>query len=430
MLDSRLRIIVTGLIAQHPRLGGVAWDYLQYALGLARLGHDVYYFEDSGEWPYRFDGGNTRESWIASDPHENVEHLATTMARFGLGDRWAYHFPIDDTWFGLADPRRADVIRTADLLVNVSGTLEDPDRYRRVPRLVYIDSDPVFTQVKLLSDADFARRVDAHDTRFSFGETIGESRFATEHRWQPTRQPIVLSEWRPERPRRSAYTTVMSWTSYRPLRFRGEMLGQKDVELCRFLNVAASAPVPLEIALGPTQHLEWQTENLNISEALAARLPATPKPEDLLAAAGFGVVDATLACATLDGYRDYVESSRGEWSVAKNAYVAGDCGWFSCRSACYLAAGRPVVVQDTGFGTTLPIGEGVLAFANERQAVDALRDVEADYERHARAARAVAEEYFDSRRVLAQLVEQATAASSHHERREPQPAGVEEASSR
>ena len=175
-MTDRLRIVVTGLIAQHPSLGGVAWDYLQYPLGLARLGHDVYYLEDSGEWPYTLTGGPAPEDWIARDSAPNVRHLASVMERFGFGDRWAYRFPLGPRWFGLPHRKRRDVLATADLLINVSGTLERPLDYRQIPRLVYIDSDPVFTQVKLRmprGQLKFQRRVAAHDVHFSFGERLG-----------------------------------------------------------------------------------------------------------------------------------------------------------------------------------------------------------------------------------------------------------------
>src|SRR5438128_368163 len=130
MKASSLRIVVTGLIAQHPELGGVAWDYLQYAAGLHRLGHDVYYLEDSGQWPYTTTGGTTIESWIAWDPTPNVEHLARVMERFGLRDRWLYRFPTRPRWYGLSHRRRREVLSTADLLLNISGTLARPQDYR------------------------------------------------------------------------------------------------------------------------------------------------------------------------------------------------------------------------------------------------------------------------------------------------------------
>ena len=406
-MSSRLRIVVTGLIAQHPRLGGVAWDYLQYPVGLARLGHDVYYLEDSGEWPYTDDGGTDPDSWVAHDPTPNVEHLERTLARFGLADRWMYRFPVEPRWYGLADNARREVLESADLLINVSGTLERPDEYRAIPRMVYVDSDPVFTQVKLAvlrGQEAFQKRVSLHDVFFSFGERIQSTEFANGFAWRPTRQPIVLSEWQPVEASRDVMTTVMSWTSYRPLRHRGKVYGQKDIELRRFLDLpSAVAPEQLEVALGGAFHADWETDDATGSHE--ARTPA-----ERLRAAGWRVTDAASVASGLDDYRDYVRSSKGELSVAKHGYVVGRAGWFSCRSACYLAAGRPAIVEDTGFGDVIPSGLGVVAFSTPDEAVDAVRDVTGDYARHARAARELASEYFDSDRVLTRLVEEAIAA--------------------
>lgn len=399
---ARLRVVVTGLVAQHPCLGGVTWDYLQYPLGLAELGHDVYYLEDSGEWPYTLDGGPSGSEWVARDPTPNVSHLARVMQRFGLGERWAYRFPTEPRWFGLSETRRREVTNSADLILDVSGSLVDPDQHRGRGRLVYLDTDPVFTQIKLaVGKPEFRARVAAHDTHFSFGERVGALSFATGFRWRPTRQPVVLEEWRAGAATRDAYSTVMSWTSYPPLVFDGESFGQKDVEFRRFLDLPRRiAPRALEVAVGATRHLDWES-------AVGAA-----SPHELLRRAGWRVADAYRVAADLDAYRDYVVSSRGEWSVQKHGYVRGQPGWFSCRSACYLAAGRPVVVQDTGLAGLLPLGEGILAFTDPEQAAAALREVDANYPRHAAAARALAGEYFDSRRVLAALLEEALASDA------------------
>jgi hypothetical protein len=408
-----LRIIVTGLIAQHPSLGGVAWDYVQYPLGLHQLGHDVYYFEDHGEWPYNLDGGPSGNDWIARDPTATVAHLARVMERFGLGDRWAYRFPIKPRWFGLPHAKRLDVLRTADLLINVSGTLKRPSDYRSVRRLAYIDSDPVFTQIKLSlprGQLKFQRRVNAHDVYFSFGENLDAAMVPrTGHQWRPTRQPIVLSEWRRSQPRREVYTTVLSWTSYRPLRYRGQHYAQKDCEFRRFLGLPGRvAPARLEVAMSGIQHMRWQTTDLDaLAEPGRVGGLGDMNPAEALTSLGWTVVDPTRVCGGLDDYRAYVESSKGEWSVAKNGYVRGQPGWFSCRSACYLAAGRPVVVQSTGFDRVLPVGEGLLAFATPEEAVSGIREVESNYDRHAQAARSIAEEYFDSKKVLTHLIETA-----------------------
>ena len=300
---------------------------------------------------------------------------------------------------------------SADLLVNVSGTLEHPERYHDRPRLVYVDSDPVFTQAKLIDDgaSDFSRRVDAHDAFLSFGERINDGAFATRHAWKPTRQPIVLSQWRRVRPTRDALTTVMSWTSYKPMTVRGVQLGQKDASFRPFLGLPARSPLPLEIALGAVHHESWATaaDELrgDINETVRAELSVTP--EALLRKAGWAVVDAFAQCGTLDTYRNYIEGSLGEWSVAKSGYVVGASGWFSCRSACYLASGRPVVVQDTGFGGTIPVGCGILTFTTTEDAVAAIAEVAGGYDKHARAAHELAVEFFDSRKVLPRLLDEA-----------------------
>jgi hypothetical protein len=412
-MSSSLRIIVTGLIAQHPSLGGVTWDYLQYVLGLVRLGHDVYYFEDSGQWPYTLDGGPSGNDWIAYDPTPNVAYLAKVMSRYGLEERWAYRFPIRPCWFGLSHKKRREILQSADLLINVSGTLKRPSDYRRVRRLAYIDSDPVFTQVKLKlarGQVKFRKRVNAHDVHFSFGECLSKAVPTTGYRWRATRTPIVLSEWRRAVPRREMFTTVMNWTSYKPLRYARHIYGQKNMEFQRFIELPSTIhPTLIEVALSKTQHLNWQNDDRNLPPTALEFVSSQPKwtPSDLLAHMGWRVVDPLRACPDLDSYREYIESSKAEWSVAKNGYVRGQSGWFSCRSACYLAAGRPVVVQDTGFDAVLPVGEGILSFRMLEEAVAAIREVETRYARHAKAARAIAEAYFDSDRVLTRLIEEA-----------------------
>jgi hypothetical protein len=407
---SQLRVIVTGLIAQHPTLGGVAWDYLQYAVGLARLGHDVYYFEDSGEGLYSLDGGPSGDDWVLRDPTPNLVHLAAVMSRYGLGEKWAYFFPLRSRWYGLSHRRRREVIDSADLLINVSGTLRRPENYRRIPRLAYIDSDPVFTQIKLALKRGFKkfqRRFQVHDIFFTFGDRIPATN--TARPWLPTRQPILLSEWNAGAPRREAFTTVMSWTSYKPLRFQRARYGQKDIEFKRFLDLPSHLPhVQLEVALGGGHHPGWQSHgSLPVVVEELLKIEPDLTPSRLLPRMGWHMVDPVAACGTLDSYRHYIESSKAEWSVAKNGYVAGTSGWFSCRSACYLAAGRPVVVQDTG--SSLPTGEGVVTFSNVSEAAEAVRQVESNYRRHAKAARDIGAEYFDSSKVLGLLLDQAMA---------------------
>jgi hypothetical protein len=230
--------------------------------------------------------------------------------------------------------------------------------------------------------------VDLHDVHFSFGECLSTAVPVTGHHWRPTRQPIVLSEWRPTTPYREVFTTVMNWTSYKPVVYGNQSYGQKDLEFMRFRELPnLVAPTVLEIAVN------------------AGKTRRTPR--QLLAHRGWRVVDPAEVCPDLDTYRQYIESSKAEWSVAKNGYVLGQPGWFSCRSACYLAAGRPVAVQDTGFSAVLPVGNGLLAFRTVEEAVAAIKDIETNYARHAKAAREFAAAYFDADKVLARLIDAA-----------------------
>jgi hypothetical protein len=238
---------------------------------------------------------------------------------------------------------------------------------------------------------DLRRAVDLHDVHFSFGERIGAFEPATGHAWQPVRQPVLLDDWQTtSAPSRNAFTTIMNWTSYHPVEFGEQTYGQKDAEFRKFIELpSAVAPVPLELAIN------------------AGRTRRTP--HELLAHRGWRIVSPADVCGDLDAYRSYIQTSRGEWSVAKQGYVAGRSGWFSCRSACYLAAGRPVVVQDTAFGAAIPTGVGVVAFATPDQAAAAVKEVDENYDRHARASREIAEAYFDSALVLTRLVDEAMA---------------------
>jgi len=411
-----LRIIVTGIMAQHPRLGGMTWHYLQYLIGLSALGCDVYYFEDSGLYPYDITGRLRGSKGVVESRKANVAQLEAVLARYGLQDRWAYFCAPEATWFGLAERQRSEIIDSADLLINVSGSLEMPDKYRVIPRLAYIDTDPVVSQIKyrLAEPPEFPGRVDAHDIHFSFGEIDSPLVPETGHRWLPTRQPVCLDEWKPATTDGIAYTTVMSWTSYSPLRWEGRQYSQKDAEFQRYLGLASRvAPIRLEVAMTPMQHPYWQSPLDALDPELAELLESRPdwQPHDLLTATGWAVVNANELCSTIDDYRNYIRGARGEWSVAKNAYVTGRPGWFSERSACFLAAGRPVIVQDTGFSDILPVGDGLIAFSTPDEAEAGIFEAEARYRHHARNARALAEQYFDAARVLPDLIERAMATS-------------------
>jgi hypothetical protein len=420
MNSQRLRVVVSGLIAQHPVLGGMTWHYLQYLIGLAALGHDVYYIEDSGMWPYNLDGGPDGTDWIQRDCSGNVEYLDSVLSRFGLGDRWAFRSGVDGTWHGMSEPQRAEVVGSADLVLNVSGSLMHPWKYRGRGLLVYIDSDPGFTQVKIVAGTDqpdlteserldytgFAERVDAHDVHFTFAEGDRSTLPTTRHSWRPTRQPIVIDEWRRASDAAGStgargFTTVMSWSSYRPLVWRGYSLGQKDVEFRAYLPLPTRCPsARLEVALFPTRHMEWESDEGDGSHedsGLGSRLRSV----------GWRTADAAIHCAGVDRYREYIRNSTAEWSVAKSGYIAMQCGWFSERTGCYLAAGRPAVVQDTGLGSVLSCGEGLVTFSNIDEAAAGIDSVLTNYAMHSRSASELARDRLDARVVLTHLIDDA-----------------------
>ncbi len=385
---SKLRIIVGGFIGLLPA-GGVTWDYGQYPLGFAALGHDVYYIEDTRVWPLFQAAGS---DW--GDASANVAYLCAAMEGFGLADRWAYRDEASGQCFGLSEAKVKELYRTADVLVNVSCATFLRDECARIPARVLIDSDPMFTQVQYLTPQQYYTGkpgLDGHTHHFTFGENMGAADCRIPDcgiNWRPTRQPLCLWLWPiTEAPADGAFTTVMNWTVAPPLQYEGETWGQKDVEFRRFFSLPQVVPeIPLAVVVAQTG-------------GVGALFPAHDARKN-----GWHVLDPQVCVPDGQAYRTFIQQSRGEFSIAKETYVKARTGWFSCRSACYLAAGRPVVTQDTGWSRYLPTGCGLLSFEDAAGAAAALRQVAGDYQQHAVAARQIAEEYFDSRRVLTDLL--------------------------
>lgn len=393
-MPDRLRIIVTGLAATYP-FGGVFWDYLQYPLGLHQLGHDVLYLEDTGKWVY-----DPAAQTFVETGHANANLLGGWIDRLmpELSDRWTFRDGSGNT-FGRPESHLRDFCRTADLFIHVSASCWMRDEYFAVPRVAFIDSDPMYTQSAVpgyldgtASDTSRAQvdMIRRHHVFFTFGENIGQpdSHVPTElFDWIPTRQPIVMDCFKERVPvegRRKIFTTVGSWepTEKGPL-VRGVQYKGKSVEFKRFLDLPKHSPVPLEVAI------------------------TGAAPRQILTDAGWLTREAYDVSSDPFVYRRYLAESLGEWSVAKNAYAAGRTGWFSCRTACYLALGVPAVVEDTGFSKFIPTGEGLLAFNTFDEAAAGIARVVADPVRHARAAEEIAREHFDSAKVLTHLVDRA-----------------------
>jgi hypothetical protein len=382
-----VRVVVTGLIATYP-VGGVAWDYLQYVHGLAALGHDVTYLEDTGQWVY-----SPRLMTFTDGCEENVDFLARAFDDGPVRVPWAFRDP-RGAMHGLDPTALRARCRDADLFLNVSGSCWLRDEYRGRGVHAYVDSDPCYSQAKLAAadagtaDAlvrESAEMIRGHDVFFSYAENLGRPECPIPTvglAWHPTRPPIALADWPvAPAPPDAPFTTVMSWkidvTS--PV-IGGRTYGGKDVEFAKILALPSRTTATLEIALSGAA------------------------PRDALMAAGWRLRDARDASATRERYRDYLAASRGEVSVAKEAYAATRSGWFSTRSASYLALGRPVVIQDTGLAGHYPLGTAILPFADLDGAAAALAAVQEDHPRRCREARAVAEECFAAERVLGRLL--------------------------
>lgn len=381
-MDFKLRILVLGYIVRRP-LGGGTWCSLQYALGLKRLGHDVYFLEDSEDYPCCYD---PRRHVTDEDPTFGLKYAADVFDRTGLGKRWAYFDAHRQTWHGPCRDRIQDICASADLLLNVAGVNPIRPWLAGVERRAYIDVDPAFQQVRLLADGDWRERALQHNVFFTVGENIAEGKARVPDDgipWQATRPAVVLDSWHvTPGPRNARLTTVMLWDSYPARDYEDYHFGTKRESFGPYLDLPSQVGPVLEMALG-----------------------GPDAPRDMLREHGWSLINPLEPTRDPWSYQRYIRDSRAEFTVAKQGYVVSHSGWFSERSANYLASGRPVITQQTGFSEWLPTGDGLLGFSSREEAIEALARLDRDYEHHCREARALAEAYFDSDRVLSRLVD-------------------------
>ncbi|HEU0316281.1 MAG TPA: hypothetical protein VFR49_03060 [Solirubrobacteraceae bacterium] len=389
------RIVLLGAMAQMP-FAGVAWQVLHYLEGLRRLGHHVTYLEDTGNWPY-----DPQRDTVTDDAAPAVRRLRRVLEQAGLAERWAYVNAARDgeTWGMTSGAVRRELSR-ADVLINLSGATVLREAHLGVPVRIYLETDPVTPQIEIANGNRFTLDLlAAHTHHFTFGERLGRPGCDVPvgpFRYRPTRQPVVLDWWAP--PPGSApsagplrFTTVANWEQgHKDIHWAGEAYTwSKSAEFLKLLELPRSLPDDLVIEL-----------------ALALEDAATIA---LLERHGWRVVPALALSRAPDAYRGYIQGSTGEFTVAKDQNVRLRSGWFSDRTATYLAAGRPAVVQDTGFDVALPTGEGLFAFRGLEDAAAGLQAVAGDYDRHSRAALDLADAHFRAEDVLRRLLDQAEA---------------------
>lgn len=375
-----MRILLSGLMAGVPYQGGATWAVLQYLLGFKRLGHDVCFVEPVEAGALRPNGTDLAGS-------TNAAYFRSVVEQFELAESAALLVKDTTETFGLSYSKLARIAAGADVLFNISGMLTDERLLSRIPRRVYLDLDPAFIQIWHTQGIDM--HLDGHTHFVTIARALGQPdcHIPTCGRsWISTFQPVVLEHWPlAQHVRYNALTTVANWRGYGSVEHEGVFYGQKAHSLRPFFALPRASP-------------------LNFMLALAIH-PGEAKDLQALRANGWELLDPAKVAGTPNAYREFVQTSMAEFGIAKSGYVAARSGWFSDRSTCYLASGRPVLAQETGFSHYLPVGEGLFRFSTMDDALEAIQELNRNYIRHAHAARALAEAYLDSDLVLSSLLE-------------------------
>ncbi len=381
------RVVVLGLMGQYP-LGGMAWQVLHHVIGIRRLGYDVAYVENSGAPPY-----SPRLQSVVERPSENLRFLRETFRRLDLADRWAYFDSGKKRWHGMSASKANDWLENADVLINVCGASRPDPGQKRRGCLVYIETDPILEQVRYAAgDPDTRAFLDGHDVLFTYGVNIGKPECRVTDaglRWHPTHPPVIVDLWqKPPRPNGDWRTIATYRNRGKDVTIDGETYyWSKHPNWPKVMDLPARTRERLEVAL--------------VSPGAELRAEFVSK--------GWQVEDPYRISHTAFVYRRYIQGAKGEFSVEKDDLVRLRVGWFSDRSVCFLAAGRPCVLQDTGFGNWARTGMGLLPWSTGEEAAEALERVAKDYAAHARAAREIARETFEASVLLPPILRAAGA---------------------
>jgi hypothetical protein len=383
-----MRIVLSGGMAAMP-VAGVAWQVLHHLEGLRRLGHEVFYIEDTERWPY-----DPINDTVCDTAQPAARYLAATLPRAGIGpEAWAYRDVASGMVLGAGEHALRTALAGAEILINLSGMTVLREEHLEIPTRLYLETDPVQPQIEVASgNARTIALLDAHTHHATYGANFGARDCGVplgRYRWIPTRPPVILDWWATGVPAPQVmhrFTTVANWRQTgHDLTWRGRRLTwSKDIEFNRVLALPEKIPggASLELCLAVSDHTVVETLHRN----------------------GWRVRPAQRVSRDPVRYAQYIRSSSAEFSVAKEQNVALRSGWFSDRTASYLAAGRPAVVQDTGFGASLPVGEGLIGFTDLTSAADAIGTVIGDYARHSRAASEIANDRLRAESVLTELL--------------------------
>ena len=378
--------IIGGAVANKYLNGGAVWTRLSWVLGMRKLGFDVYFLEQIDRDSCVGESGAV----TGFEDCLNLKYFQKIMKKYGLSESAALIYQDGEKVDGMSKHELAELVSDADLVLNITGHLQIPSIKKCKAQKIYIDLDPGFTQ--FWHEADLLNgQLDWHDFFFTIGEAIGapDCPIPTgDIPWRTTRQPVVLDHWpmvhrgNPER-----FTTVASWRdAYGPVNYQGRTFGVKLHQFRRFLDLPGTIPQSCEIALDIH--------------------PSDGRDLDLLRGNGWVIREPKQVVPDPGMFQSYVQGSGAEFSVAKGIYTDTNSAWFSDRSVRYLASGKPVLVQDTGFSSVYPVGEGLLAFKNMEEAIAGAKSISENYASHCKAARTLAETWFDSDKVLGAMLDQ------------------------
>ncbi|MBI4024945.1 MAG: hypothetical protein HY360_08180 [Verrucomicrobia bacterium] len=397
------RIVVAGFMTSCP-IAGVVWQHIHYLLGLKKLGYDPIYIEDTARQPYNAETFETGEGAIPG--------VAATTRRLAqrFGFQWAYRTRFTrpmQTHGDLTESRIADAFANAAATFNLCGAQELHDAVLKSRCLVYVESDPGVEQIKLDKKMEDTRAyLKAHHAHFTFGENIGQPDCplpAGGFQWRATRQPVALELWQNQKTKIPArhssgaqnqkskirFTTVANWeTKGKDIVWKNQIYyWSKTFEFLKFSDLPRWLGAPRFV---------WE---------LATDMSRDPASQQLFERQGWRTASPHPLSCNFDAYIRYIQESGAEWTVAKDQYVRLKTGWFSDRSACYLATGRPVITQDTSFDRFIPTGEGLFAFRSLDDIRAAAEAISSDYPRHSRKAAEIARDCFAAEKVVGKMLQ-------------------------
>ena len=383
-----MRIVILGMMGRCP-FGGQTWLYLNWLCGLSSLGNDVWYVEDDTVWPY-----DPKENMVTDNCSYAVKHIRESLQRVGLEGKWCFRLAdrASASW-GLSEGQLRNLYSSCDILLNVVGATDLRDDHLKAPVRIYVETDPVTAEIRLANGDEHTRSAfESHHVIATYGENYGAPDCGVplnglEGKYVATRQPIDSDIWNYHYlPQARYFTTIGNYRQAgNDVCLNGETFyWSKHHEWKKFLELPKMTFQEFEVAL-----------NIDNAEDKAA-----------FESNGWKVISPfDMSLDVFGTYMDYFRSCRGEFTVAKDQNIRLRSGWFSERDVCYLATGKPVIAQDTGFGKIIPTGEGLFAFSSMEEILVALDSINSDYERHCRNARRISQEYFEASKVAQKLLD-------------------------